>query len=150
MNTSAKLIALLLLSMATGVTQAACSYDVVVGDYLRYSTPEVSVEKSCTSVTINLRHEGTLAANIMGHNWVLTADADVQAVATEGMSAGIANNYVKPNDARVIAASAVIGGGDKTTLTFTTADLSAGGKYTFFCSFPGHSYGMRGKFSVTP
>ena len=150
MNTPAKLIALLMLSIATGVTQAACSYDVIVGDYLRFSTPELSVEKSCEAITINLSHEGTLAANIMGHNWVLTTDADVQAVATDGMSAGLPNNYVKPNDARVIAASAVIGGGDKTTLTFSTADLSAGGNYIFFCSFPGHSYGMRGKFIVTP
>lgn len=150
MNYPAKLIALLMLSIATGVTQAACSYDVIVGDYLRFSTPELSVEKSCEAITINLSHEGTLAANIMGHNWVLTTDADVQAVATDGMSAGLANNYVKPNDARVIAASAVIGGGDKTTLTFSTADLSAGGNYIFFCSFPGHSYGMRGKFIVTP
>lgn len=150
MNTPSKLIALLMLSIATGVTQAACSYDVIVGDYLRFSTPELSVEKSCEAITINLSHEGTLAANIMGHNWVLTTDADVQAVATDGMSAGLPNNYVKPNDARVIAASAVIGGGDKTTLTFSTADLSAGGNYIFFCSFPGHSYGMRGKFIVTP
>ena len=150
MNTLAKLIAISSLSLAAGLAQAACSYDVVVGDYLRFSTTEISVEKSCRSVSINLHHEGKLAANMMGHNWVLTTDADVQAVATDGMSAGLANNYVKPKDSRVLAASAIIGGGGKTTLTFTTADLSVGGNYTFFCSFPGHSYGMRGKFMVAP
>ena len=84
----------------------------------------------------------------MGHNWVLSKNADVQALATDGMSAGLAADYVPPGDARVVAFSSVIGGGESTSLTFSTAGLNAGEGYTFFCSFPGHSYSMRGAFNV--
>ena len=134
----------------TSLSQAACSFDVEVGDYLKFSTPDMAVEKSCESITVNLKHSGKLPANIMGHNWVLSADADVQALATEGMSAGLVSNYVTPGDARVLAASSVIGGGESTSVTFSTAGLVSGDAYTFFCSFPGHSYSMRGALTVNP
>jgi azurin len=84
----------------------------------------------------------------MGHNWVLSQNAVVQAVATEGMSAGLAANYVPQGDARVVAFSKVIGGGETTSVTFSTSGLTVGEGYTFFCSFPGHSYSMRGAFNV--
>lgn len=134
----------------TSLSQAACSFDVEVGDYLKFSTPDMAVEKSCESITVNLKHSGKLPANIMGHNWVLSADADVQTLATEGMSAGLVSNYVTPGDARVLAASSVIGGGESTSVTFSTAGLVSGDAYTFFCSFPGHSYSMRGALTVSP
>tara|TARA_B100001059_G_C17518045_1_gene419296 strand:+ start:162 stop:641 length:480 start_codon:yes stop_codon:yes gene_type:complete len=127
---------------------AACSFDVEVGDYLKFSSTEMTAEKSCESVTVNLIHSGKLPAKIMGHNWVLSKTADVQALATAGMSAGLAASYVPPGDDRVLAYSAVIGGGEKTTLTFSTEGLTSGEAYTFFCSFPGHSYSMRGVFNV--
>tara|TARA_B100001093_G_scaffold496559_1_gene542383 strand:+ start:2375 stop:2827 length:453 start_codon:yes stop_codon:yes gene_type:complete len=133
-----------------GWANAECSFDLVVGDYLKFSMTDMIVKKSCGTVTVNLRHEGKLAANMMGHNWVLSATGDVQPVAMEGMSAGLANHYVKPNDARVIAASNIIGGGETTSLTFETAALSSAGSYTYFCSFPGHSYGMRGTLTIVP
>lgn len=134
----------------TSLSQAACSFDVEVGDYLKFSTPDMAVEKSCESITVNLKHTGKLPANIMGHNWVLSADADVQALATEGMSAGLVSNYVPPGDARVLAVTSVIGGGESTSVTFSTAGLASGDAYTFFCSFPGHSYSMRGALTVSP
>ena len=134
----------------TSLSQAACSFDVEVGDYLSFSTSDMAVEKSCESITVNLKHSGKLPANIMGHNWVLSADADVQALATEGMSAGLVSNYVPPGDARVLAVTSVIGGGESTSVTFSTAGLASGDAYTFFCSFPGHSYSMRGALTVSP
>ena len=133
---------------AGSLSQAACSFDVEVGDYLKFSAADMTVEKSCESITVNLKHTGQLPAKIMGHNWVLSKNADVQALAAEGMSAGLAADYVPPGDARVVAFSSVIGGGESTSLTFSTAGLNAGEGYTFFCSFPGHSYSMRGAFNV--
>ncbi|MFQ3345922.1 MAG: azurin [Porticoccaceae bacterium] len=138
------------LASVSSLSQAACSFDVEVGDYLKFSAADMAVEKSCESITVNLKHSGKLPANIMGHNWVLSADADVQAVATEGMSAGLVSNYVPAGDARVLAVSKVIGGGESTSVTFSTAGLTSGAAYTFFCSFPGHSYSMRGVFTVNP
>jgi azurin len=49
----------------------------------------------------------------------------------------------------VIAATKVIGGGESTTITIDMAKLAPGGDYTFFCSYPGHSPMMRGRFQVT-
>ena len=82
----------------------------------------------------------------MGHNWVLTDTANAQAVGTDGMSAGPANQYVKPNDDRVYASTKIIGGGESTSITFSTEKLKAGGDYTFICSYPGHWAIMKGKF----
>jgi azurin len=135
-------------SGAASLSQAACSFDVEVGDYLKFSAADMTVEKSCESITVNLKHTGRLPAKIMGHNWVLSQNAVVQAVATEGMSAGLAANYVPQDDVRVVAFSKVIGGGETTSVTFSTFDLTVGEGYTFFCSFPGHSYSMRGAFNV--
>jgi azurin len=143
-----KMVLLASLSAVTSLSHAACSFDVEVGDYLRFSATEMTVEKSCDSVTVNLKHTGKLPAKIMGHNWVLTKDTDVKSVASKGMGAGLAANYVPQGDTRVIAYSSVIGGGGTTSVTFSTKDLSVGGKYVYFCSFPGHSYGMRGTLNV--
>ena len=136
------------LSISSSLTYAACSFDIEVGDYLRFSSTEMSVEKSCDSVTVNLKHSGQLPEKIMGHNWVLSKSADVQPLATAGMSAGLAAEYVPKGDERVIAFSEVIGGGESTSVSFSTEGLISGGGYTFFCSFPGHSYSMRGSFIV--
>ena len=84
---------------------AACTLDVEVGDGLMFNAKELSVEKSCGSITVNLKHTGTMAANIMGHNWVLTSEGDANDVAGKGIAAGLANNYVPTGDARVIAVS---------------------------------------------
>jgi azurin len=83
----------------------------------------------------------------MGHNWVLASTADWQAVAQAGQAAG-PPNFVPADDARVLAATDVIGGGEETTITIDISGLEAGGDYTYFCSFPGHFVLMNGKFIV--
>ena len=67
-----------------------------------------------------------------------------------GAKAGAAANYVPAGDARVLAATKLIGGGQTTSVAIPGSKLKAGGDYTFFCSFPGHSALMRGKVVVTP
>ncbi len=84
----------------------------------------------------------------MGHNWVLTTEADFKGVAMDGGSAGLKNNYLKEGDTRVLAATAIIGGGESTSVTFSTDGLTAGTAYTFFCSFPGHWGIMKGTFTL--
>ena len=71
-----------------------------------------------------------------------------QAVATAGMSAGAAANYVPADDKRVIAHASLVGGGASTSATFAGSLLKAGGNYEFFCSFPGHYALMKGKLIV--
>jgi azurin len=81
----------------------------------------------------------------MGHNWVLTKTADMQAVANAGVSAGLEKDHLPPGDKRIIAHTKIIGGGESTSVKFKTSLLTKGGDYTFFCSFPGHSGLMKGK-----
>ncbi|MGL0785460.1 azurin [Xanthomonas translucens] len=92
------------------------------------------------------KHSGKLTAAVMGHNWVLAKTADFQAVANAGTSSSLADNSLPKNDARIIAPTKVIGAGQSDMVTFSTAKLSKGADYTFFCSFPGHWAMMKGKF----
>lgn len=128
--------------------EASCDYQIAVGDNLQFSQDKLVASKACGTVTIRLKHEGKLSKNMMGHNWVLTRSKDVSAVATDGMSAGLNNQYVKVGDSRVIAFSKMIGGGEETSVSFDIGSLSTSEEYIFFCSFPGHFYAMRGIFEV--
>ncbi len=125
---------------------ASCEVTLEANDMMKYSTDLISVPATCEEVSITLKHIGSLPAASMGHNIVITDTANVRGVGTDGMTAGIENSYVKPGDDRVYAFSKVVGGGEETTLTFSTAYLQAGGDYSFFCSFPGHWAIMKGKF----
>ena len=84
----------------------------------------------------------------MGHNWVLSTEQNMQGIIIDGNSAGLSNNYLKPNDSRVLAATDIIGGGKTTNVTFETSILEAENDYTFFCSFPGHYAMMKGTFTL--
>ena len=115
---------------------------------MQYNVKEIVVDKSCKQFTVHLKHVGKMAKVAMGHNLVLTKDADKQAVATDGMGAGLAQDYVKAGDTRVIAHTKVIGGGESTSVTFDVAKIKDGGPFKFFCSFPGHLALMQGSIQV--
>ncbi|WP_116521317.1 azurin [Achromobacter insuavis] len=126
------------------VLAAECSEDIAGNDQMQFDKKEITVSKSCKQFTVNLKHPGTLAKNVMGHNWVLTKQADMQGAVNDGMAAGLDNNYVKKDDARVIAHTKVIGGGETDSVTFDVSKLAAGQDYAYFCSFPGHFALMKG------
>ena len=127
---------------------AACEIDISAPDRLSYDKTELTVDRACGIVKLKLAHTGKLAKNIMGHNWVLSRAADLTQVASDGQKAGLASHYVKPNDSRVIAFTEIIGGGETTSIEFSVKDLPAG-KYSYFCTFPGHWTIMRGTLNVT-
>jgi azurin len=79
---------------------------------------------------------------------VLSETADAPAVVNDGIAAGPDNEYVKPDDERVLATTEIIGGGESTTITFSIADLDPDGDYQFFCTFPGHYGLMKGSFRI--
>jgi azurin len=68
------------------------------------------------------------------------------AIVNAGLAAGLAHGFVPGNDPRVIAATHLVGGGESATVQFSTAALVPGGRYSFFCTSPGHSAVMRGRF----
>jgi azurin len=142
------LAALPLLALIATPAFAACEFDIDVQDNMLFSVQEMEVSASCETVTVNLTHKGNLPAVAMGHNWVLTRTEDVQGVAMDGIAAGLTQDYLKPDDARVIAATKIIGGGDSTSVTFSLEGLDPSADYQYFCSFPGHWSMMKGTFRI--
>lgn len=128
---------------------ANCATTIDGNDAMQFDVSSISVPASCAQFTINLTHSGQMPAAAMGHNVVISAMSDMQAIASEGIGAGLANNYLKADDARIIAHTKVIGGGESTSVTFDTSKIKGAGPYEFFCSFPGHSAMMKGTISVS-
>ncbi|PAU58318.1 azurin [Pseudomonas sp. PIC25] len=144
-----KLLAASLLSLASAPLWAAeCSVDVESTDQMTYTTKAIEIDKGCKEFTVNLKHTGQLPKNVMGHNWVLSTAADMPGVVSDGMAAGLDNNYLKPDDARIIAHTKIIGGGESDSVSFDVSKLAAGNEYMFFCSFPGHSAMMKGTVTL--
>ena len=142
-----KLIVALGLLFAANAAFAAknCTLNIEGNDLMKFNVTELKVPADCTDVEVVLKHVGKLPKAAMGHNWVLTKTADMQAVANAGVGAGLDKDYLPAGDKRIIAHTKLIGGGESTSVKFKTAQLTKGGDYTFFCSFPGHSGLMKGK-----
>ena len=148
MKTVRTIACLSLMLAASGAFAAdkVCKVDISSTDQMTFDKKEIAVAADCTSVEVTLKHVGKAPVQQMGHNWVLTKTADAQPVANDGLSAGIPNDHIKKGDARVIAHTKLIGGGQTTAVTFPTSALKKGEAYTFFCSFPGHIALMKGTF----
>lgn len=125
-----------------------CAQTIEGNDQMQFNLSSMEVPASCKTVKITLKHTGKLPINAMGHNWVLVKTADVNAVGMAGMSAGIDNDHVPPNDARVLAATKLIGGGEETSVEFDVSKLDPKEKYTYICTFPGHFSLMKGEFKI--
>ena len=141
----AKVLAVSLLTLARGHLLAAeCAVTVDSTDQMSYNTKEIVIDNSCKTFTVNLTHSGNLPKNVMGHNWVLSKKADMQAVSTDGIAAGLDKNYLKDGDNRIIAHTKIIGAGEKDSVTFDVSKLNPAETYEFFCTFPGHNSMMKG------
>jgi azurin len=140
---SALFVTPLLLS-AQAQAAPKCDTNIEVTQAMAFTVKAIDVPKTCKTFTINLKVNGTMSKTVMGHNLVITKEADKEAVNTDGGAAGAASNYVKAKDSRVVANTIVIGGGEKTSTNFNVKNLNAKEKYVFFCSFPGHAGIMKG------
>ena len=149
MNATRTLAALALFGMA-GMAHAAgnCTISLKGDDAMKFDQKEITVSAGCPTITVELTHTGKLPVAAMGHNVVIAATGDIQAVGMDGQKAGAAAAYVAADDKRVIAHTPLVGGGESTTASFPGSALKAGGDYSFFCSFPGHWAIMKGKLSV--
>ena len=147
---TASLLTLSLLA-AAGLANAApnCTIKLKGDDRMQFDLKTVTVSASCATIKIELTHTGKLPVQAMGHNVVISAGKDLAGIASDGIKAGAASAYVAKGDKRVLAATKLVGGGGKTSITLPGKRLVAGGDYVFFCSFPGHPSMMRGKLTVT-
>ncbi|HEY2346565.1 MAG TPA: azurin [Xanthomonadaceae bacterium] len=127
---------------------AHCDIALKAGDSMMYDQRSVSVDAACKTITIHLTHTGTMAVGDMGHNVVIARTQDVDAIADDGMTAGVASDFLKPGDPRVIAHTKTIGGGEKADASFPADKLKPGDGYSFFCTVPGHAVLMVGQLLV--
>ena len=125
-----------------------CEAEIDSTDAMQFTKSTLAVPASCKQFKLTLKHVGKLPKAAMGHNWVLGKTADMAGIASDGIAAGLPNDYLKPGDARVIAATKVIGGGESASVSFDVAKLKAGEAYSYFCSFPGHSAIMKGQLTL--
>lgn len=125
-----------------------CEVTVEATDAMTFTTKEIVIPKSCKAFSIHLKHTGTMSKTIMGHNLVVSKQADQQAVLQDGMKAGASQSFIKAQDARVLAFTPIIGGGEQASTTLSPAKLDAAGNYVFFCSFPGHASMMKGSVKL--
>lgn len=123
-----------------------CVTTVEANDAMQFNTKEIQVSKACKEFTITLKHTGTQPKASMGHNLVIAKAEDMDGVFKDGVGAAD-TDYVKPDDARVVAHTKLIGGGEESSLTLDPAKL-ADGDYKFACTFPGHGALMNGKVTL--
>ena len=87
------LFASILVLGAPTAMAATCSVEVEGNDMMQFSTKNIAVSKSCKDFTINLKHTGKLAKNVMGHNVVVAKTADMKGIDADGIKAGLAADY---------------------------------------------------------
>lgn len=133
-----------LLATPEAQAAAACEITVESTDSMTFNTKNIEVSKACKEFTINLKHVGKLPKTVMGHNLVISKESDKAGVLADGSKAGLPSDYVKAKDARVIATTKIIGGGESTSIKFAVNKLNAKDAFEFYCSFPGHASMMKG------
>ena len=122
---------------------AAVALDIAVdGDALKFSTGTLTVQAGA-EVALTFSNVSTL----FQHNWVLVKAGDKDAVAADGTAAGPANEWIKPDDPRIIAHTTLLDAGVTEEVRFTAPPA---GDYQFVCTFPGHNLTMFGDFQVGP
>lgn len=135
-------------SAQTASTAPVCEANIQGQPGKKFDLTELRVSQRCETFTVHLLHTGKKPWQAAGHNWVLTKAADIDAVIKEGLEAGPEHAWLERTDARILAATHMLSGGEHASVTFPTTRLNKGEDYTYFCSFPTHALPMRGKLVV--
>lgn len=118
---------------------------IVASDAMQYDKLEISA-KAGQKIKLTLKHGGTLAKNVMGHNFVLLKAGTDLAKFTAAAATSAATDYIPADKSDVLAHTGLVGGGESTTIEFTAP---AAGTYDYICSYPGHYAVMKGKLKVS-
>jgi len=120
---------------------------ITVNDNMKFSVTRIEAHPG-EKITVQLKNEGTLPKEVMGHNWVLlNSGQDVAAYAAAAVPAKDLDYQPKALAGAVIASIPLIGAHHSAETTFTVP--SEPGRYSFLCSFPAHcQVGMRGELVV--
>ncbi|HLS11697.1 MAG TPA: plastocyanin/azurin family copper-binding protein [Flavobacteriaceae bacterium] len=111
-------------------------------DKLRYDVGEINVYEGQT-IQLTLRHNGTMPATAMGHNFVLK-DNDIPLYDFGEKAMRSVHTEYLPEE-NVMVGTSIIGGGESTTIEFKAP---AKGSYDYLCTFTGHYPVMNGTLIV--
>ena len=89
-----------------------CKVEISGNDAMQFDKKEIAVAADCTQVEVTLKHSGKLPAQAHGPQLGAVEDRG-RSRASPAMAwvPGFANDHIKKGDARVIAHTKVIGGG---------------------------------------
>ena len=113
----------------------------VIGDRLSFNTSYFTASAG-EVVTMTFNNVST----INSHNWVLVEAGYTNDIANAGALWPL-NDWIPPDDPRVIASTRLLLPGETGQVVFTSPEA---GIYHFVCTFPGHNLTMFGDFIVTP
>ena len=144
----------LLVALAVIITQpAAHSADtektvvIIANDTIKFNITKIEASPG-QKIHVQLRNEGTMPKESMGHNWILIdSEAEATHYATAAMAARDAAYQPKDLATHVLASIPLLGPKEVGDVTFVAPTKP--GKYPFICSCSGHSMaGMRGDLIV--
>jgi azurin len=108
----------------------------------------IKVPKKCLNeaITFSLRYDGDGKKVVMGHNLVISEEADVQKILDQSRAAKPEADYLEESTKKlIIGRTKMIGEKEADSFTIAAKTLKEGKDYAFFCSFPGHAGLMKGK-----
>ncbi|MEM6964982.1 MAG: azurin [Bacteroidota bacterium] len=118
--------------------------EIAGNDAMQFNKKELKA-KAGSKVELTLKHNGSMNAQVMGHNVVILKQGVNAAEFCQKAAAASSNGYIPEGSDEYIVHTKMIGGGEETTVTFNAPEK---GTYDFVCSFPGHFALMQGKFIV--
>jgi azurin len=128
---------------ASGMAAAVRTVVISAYDTMKYSVTTIEAHPG-ERITVQLKNEGTLPKEAMGHNWILLkAGVDAQAYANAAVGAKAEGFQPSSMADKVLASIKLLGPKENASVTFTAPPTP--GKYAYLCSFPAHcQVGMRG------
>lgn len=141
---------LLFLGLSSGLmaeSPGAKSVTILAYDTMKYSVTQIDAHPG-QKIVVQLKNEGTIAKDVMGHNWVLLkGGADAGAYASAAMTAKAEGYEPRSHADKVLASIPLLGPKETGRASFTAP--SAPGSYAYLCSAPGHyAAGMKGMLVV--
>ena len=141
--------ALLSLTIAGGLLAAPPAKRVSISgfDTMKYSVSTIEASPG-QPIIIELKNEGSLPKDAMGHNWILLKAGTDAAAYDKAASLAKSENYQpKALAGQVLASIALLGPKERAVTSFNAP--TAPGTYTFLCTFPAHfAAGMKGTLVV--
>ncbi len=147
--TSPFVLSLLSLAIAGSLMAAPPVKRVSISGYdtMKYSVSTIEASPG-QSIIIELKNEGSLPKDAMGHNWILLKAGADAAAYDKAASAAKAENYQpKALASQVLASIPLVGPKERAATSFNAP--AAPGTYTYLCTFPAHfAAGMKGTLVV--